>query len=510
MEITKTELTAVLSQYNPWWRGESSEDLSSWKRAAFYDFFEWVYDPPAPRAVMLSGARQVGKTTLLLQAIQKLLHKENVPAANILYVTFDHPLIKLSGVDAVLQAWRERIPSEGGTEYLFLDEAQFIKDWNIWIKHQVDFNKNKRIVFTGSAMPLIKGQDSAPGRWHNIKLTTLSFYEYLELFKYNIEREISLLFNDIQKLSDNAKSTLSIPLTRFNKLNKQFSLPVLKELNSLEDLFSWQKHDFQSTIENFQPYVGSFHQYLVRGGFPQAAMGRNVTQAQRLIREDIVDKILKRDMTALFGVRSVLDLEKTFLYLCMHNGGLLDMSDLGKNLEVKRPTAEHFIELLEGAHLIYRLRPFGYGKEILRSKNKIYLADAAIAPAVLLQGASVLDNFKLLGQVIEACVSKHLLAHFGKDFRVTFWSGKHEIDLILENYDRIIPFEVKYRNADSMKARNLKGLIEFCSEKSVKNAYVVTKSLNDFGPMEIPNLSDTKIMKIPASLLCYWVGKLEL
>jgi uncharacterized protein len=152
----------------------------------------------------------------------------------------------------------------------------------------------------------------------------------------------------------------------------------------------------------------------------------------------------------------------------------------------------------------------GYGKEILRSKNKIYLADAAIAPAVFLQGVSILDNSKSLGQVIEACVSKHLLAHSGEDLRFTFWSGKHEVDLILEGYDRIIPFEVKYRNEGSAKARNLKGLIEFCSEKSVKNAYVVTKSLNDFGPMEIAALPNTKIMKIPASLLCYWIGKLNL
>jgi hypothetical protein len=38
--------------------------------------------------------------------------------------------------------------------------------------------------------------------------------------------------------------------------------------------------------------------------------------------------VLKRDMTALFGVRRVLELEHTFLYLCMHDGGLLDMPDL--------------------------------------------------------------------------------------------------------------------------------------------------------------------------------------
>jgi hypothetical protein len=49
--------------------------------------------------VLLSGARQIGKTTLMLQSIQALL-ASGVPAANILYATFDHPLLKLAGADA--------------------------------------------------------------------------------------------------------------------------------------------------------------------------------------------------------------------------------------------------------------------------------------------------------------------------------------------------------------------------------------------------------------------------
>lgn len=117
-------------------------------------------------------------------------------------------------------------------------------------------------------------------------------------------------------------------------------------------------------------------------------------------------------MTALFGVRRILDLEQTFLYLCMHDGGLLDMPALCSNLEVKRPTAQHFIELLEATHLIYRLQPFGYGKEILRARYKIYLADAAISPAVLLKGKAVIENPTALGVATETAVFKHLFARF--------------------------------------------------------------------------------------------------
>lgn len=71
---------------------------------------------------------------------------DGVPSANILYATFDHPIIKMAGIDAVLAAWREREPSVPGLEYLFLDEAQSIRDLGTWVKHHVDFEKNRRIV----------------------------------------------------------------------------------------------------------------------------------------------------------------------------------------------------------------------------------------------------------------------------------------------------------------------------------------------------------------------------
>ena len=68
MRVSKEELVAVLAQFNPWWRGEAIAALPIWRRAAFRELQAWMTQPPAPRAVLLSGARQIGKTTLLLQA----------------------------------------------------------------------------------------------------------------------------------------------------------------------------------------------------------------------------------------------------------------------------------------------------------------------------------------------------------------------------------------------------------------------------------------------------------
>ena len=73
----------------------------------------------------------------------------------------------------------------------------------------------------------------------------------------------------------------------------------------------------------------------------------------------------------------------------------------------------------------------------------------------------------------------------------------------------IIPFAVKYRSQHT-GSRDLKGLIDLCRQKGLDRGYVVTKSLDDFGPQEnLPGIA-TRIFRIPAALLCYWMGESEL
>ncbi len=474
MKIEKEELTAILAKFNPWWRGDKIADLPVWKRAAFGELYKWIINPPALRATFLSGARQIGKTTLIMQAIDKLI-KDGVPASNIFYATFDHPLLKLAGIDAAIEAWRQREAKQEGVEYVFLDEAQFIRDWGTWVKHQVDFNKQRRIIFTGSATPILQiDQESGVGRWHTIRLTTLSFYEYVQLKKLN--------------------------------------LPELPKIKSLKEIFDWERKEMDRVNEIASSYIAHFHDYLVRGGFPQTALVDTVNQAQKLLREDIIDKALKRDMTAMFGVRLVLELEQTFLYLCLHDGAILDMVALCNNLGVKRPTAQKFIELLEAAHLAYKLQPFGYGKEILRGKHKVYLADPAIAPAVMLKGRSIIDNPEALSVCAESAVLKHLFArYYAQNVRFSYWQGKKdlEVDLVAEIGTEIIPFEVKYRSQHTSYA-NCQGLLEFCSKRNIKRGYIVTKSTDDFGIIEEQNSDSPVILKIPATLLCYFMGEMEI
>ncbi len=240
--------------------------------------------------------------------------------------------------------------------------------------------------------------------------------------------------------------------------------------------------------------------------------------AQKLLREDIVDKALKRDMTALFGVRRVLELEKTFLYLCLHDGGILDMSSLSSSLEVKKPTANSFLDVLEAAHLIYKLPPYGYGKKILRARYKIYLADAAIAGSVLLWGKLLLEDRTRLGAAVETAFFKHVFArYYASSIGFSYWRGKqdYEVDILAEPPSGLVPFEVKYTQG-VVRPDDLKGLRQLCQEKEVARGYVITGDMADFEVLPLVcshGKSDSgfqsAILKIPAPLACYWLSQSE-
>lgn len=58
---------------------------------------------------------------------------------------------------------------------------------------------------------------------------------------------------------------------------------------------------------------------------------------------------------------------------------------------------------------------------------------------------------------------------------------------------------------------DLKGLREFCVSKEVKRGYVITRHMADFGVLRLDEAGvEIEILKIPAALACYWLGRSEL
>ena len=483
MDIPKSELFSVLQEFNPWWLGQPISDLPTWERTAARQVWAWVQNVRTRRSLLLTGPRQVGKTTIYRQTIRRLL-ADGFPASNIVYVTFDHPLFKLAGLDRTLQAWEELYPPDRShPQLLFLDEVQFVQGWQTWLKHQVDFQRKRRIAVTGSAIALRDASaESGVGRWETIPLATLTFAEFMRLTGTELPAKI--------------------PQSR-----------------SLRELFDWKEADFARAIPAARALTVPFHDYLLRGGFPEPALAPNLTRCQRLLREDIVDKVLKRDMTALYGVRRVIEVEKLFLYLCYHDGGILDIAAVTRNLEgTNKQTVLSHLDLFEATHLIYRLKPYLYGKAVLRGKDKVYLADAALPGAMLLLGRKLLEQPSKLGAAVETAFFKHAFTrYYAETPTFSYWRGSKqqrelEVDLIARIGDRIVPFEVKYRDT-AIGPKHLRGLQAFMEKHKLERGYVITQRSSDLRVMTLPRISEApgkqgsaRVLLIPAPLACYWLA----
>ncbi len=104
--VSDEQVIKVLRQYNPWWRNPSSvkEESKPQKRLAYYEALKMIQHNTLRRFAVLSGARRVGKTTIMYQMMDHLID-EGVHSKNILYVSFDNPIIKLVNVETVLPVW---------------------------------------------------------------------------------------------------------------------------------------------------------------------------------------------------------------------------------------------------------------------------------------------------------------------------------------------------------------------------------------------------------------------
>jgi predicted AAA+ superfamily ATPase len=117
--------------------------------------------------------------------------------------------------------------------------------------------------------------------------------------------------------------------------------------------------------------LSHFHRYLLIGGFPELALLDDLTLSQKLLREDIVDKVLKRDMTAIYNIRNVNELEKLFIFLCLQSGNIITVQSLSRELGSSRPTVENYIKLLSMANMIYISDLVeNTGKKALKSRPK--------------------------------------------------------------------------------------------------------------------------------------------
>ena len=460
--FSKENILKVLSACNPWWRtgnGQIRQAMPG-KRFAYAEAMRQLEREDDRRAVILTGMRQLGKTTILYQMIETLLKKGTDPR-RIVLITLENPLLRQSDLTVILECYHEAV-YPGKDILLFCDELPFGKNWAMWLKDLYDRQPEARVAATASAsLALMKaGSSGGAGHWAVIPVPPLSFYEYCE-------------FLDLER-------------------------PELPQLNQ-----RWP-----GNMEKLAVVQKYFPRYLFTGGFPASALAEDTFSAMQTIREKVVDKALREDLPALYSIRSPAELERIFLLLCTASSGIISLEALAKELHgLSRPTLENYLLYLESANLIRQSRPVALGEEkILKASPKIYLADNALRSAVLPDDALMTDA-EQADRAAEAAVYRQILFHDRRALSVGYYRGRkrgREIDIVVQYPDgKAMLLDIQYR--DNAVVTGREEISVRCGEGA--SAMVLTKNASDFGISL--TASGEQIIRIPVFAFLYLLGRQE-
>ena len=103
---TGEQLLKVLRAFNPWWitGAVHSGFLKEYRRFAYYEAMKRLDQEDIRRTVVLTGTRRVGKTTIEYQMIDTLISR-GVSPAQIVFISLDHPMLKLSNLSDILDCY---------------------------------------------------------------------------------------------------------------------------------------------------------------------------------------------------------------------------------------------------------------------------------------------------------------------------------------------------------------------------------------------------------------------
>lgn len=159
---------------------------------------------------------------------------------------------------------------------------------------------------------------------------------------------------------------------------------------------------------------------------------------------------VERDVRQLKNIENLVVFER-FMKLCAGRvGQLLNKSALAIEVGVDSKTIESWIGILEASFILFRLQPHhnNFNKRIVKMP-KLYFYDVGLACALLgVQNANQLDLHPFKGSMFENMVVVELLKqrlNKGKSNNLYFWrdSKGNEIDIIIDNFDVLIPVEIK-------------------------------------------------------------------
>lgn len=460
ISISEEQILDRLRFENPWWvNSQVDEYYTRMQRRLYFNLFEpLVKETDIRRAVVLMGPRRVGKTVMLLHTVQSLLDSKVNPL-NIAFVSIDTPLYNGIGLEQLFTMCRK---ATGTTDpkgwYIFFDEIQYLKDWEVHLKSLVDSYPNTRFVVSGSAAAALKlkSNESGAGRFTDFMLPPLTFNEYIHLKNLN---------QLIVQPNDAIDYVLTNNITELNK---------------------------------------HFIDYINFGGFPEVIFSEKIqSNPVRYIRSDIIDKVLLRDLPQLYGIRDIQELNSLFTAIAYNSGGEFSLEELSKRSGVQKNTLKRYIEYLEAAFLIKVVHKIANKpKKFQRATQfKIYLANPSLRSAMF-NPITLTDP--LIGNMVETAIyaqyfhAEDILLYYAR------WA-KGEVDMVILNetdYTPIWALEIKWSNRFYEHPNELKSLIQFVKDNEVDIPTVTT--IDKSG---IVKVGVHEIEFVPASIYAYTVGR---
>lgn len=471
-ELLEKQIIGRLRLDNPWWtEKEIATFYAKMQPRLYLDFFyPLVEDIDIRRAIILMGPRRVGKTVMIYHTIQRLL-ANGVPSQNIIYISVETPIYNKIPLEQLFVLAKRALGKDNNTTeqfYVFFDEIQYLKEWEIHLKTLVDTYYNVKFVASGSAAAELKkrSDESGAGRFTDFNLPPLTFYEYVHLKDYsNLLYPCEMEWTGSSTIRGN--STIDISL--LNKL---------------------------------------FIDYINYGGYPEVVFSTKLQEnPSQFIRHDIIDKVLLRDLPSLYGITDVQELNSLFTMIAYHSGSQFSYEGLSKDSGVKKDTLRKYIEYLEAAFLIRKIRRSddtakSYKREML---FKLYLTNPSLRCA-LFQPIDEQDEF--IGNMVETAVYAQWIPRNVNIAYANWNEGKKkgEVDIVGINSARQKPdwaVEVKWTDKPFFHPNEeLKSLESFMKKNDL--SYALVTSVSEFG---MKKMSYGNLQFMPVACYAYTVGE---
>jgi len=375
-------------------------------------------DIPLQRAVSIVGPRRSGKTYYFYNIINKLISK-GIEKHRILYVNFENIKLvdmELKDLDTLLNIFYEIYPQNINKKiWLFFDEIQNIKNWEIFVRSILDNNK-VNIFLTGSSSKLLSREiaTSLRGRTLNYFMFPFSFAEFLKIKR----------------------------------------IQYIKYLSSQEKI----------------KIINAFNNYLTFGGYPETII--YPSEKEKIINE-IIEVTIYQDLIERYKIRNTKIIKLMFNSLIESKEfSVHKFYNFLKSLNIKisKNSLYNYLEYFNDAFIFFPLRRFDWSlKKIEQSRPKIYCIDNGLIE-------NIVGNNK--GKKFENLTFLSLLRkNYELNKNIFYYSLESgEVDFVVKERKRIVMLIQACIDIDNYKTkeREAKSLIKASEELKCNNLLILT------------------------------------